>query len=460
MIGQVELQELGANDALKVIERLKAAGHEGLLVGGCVRDILLNRKPEDFDVATSALPDQVIRLFPRTIDIGQAFGVILVLPDNPKDTSPPIEVATFREESGYSDHRHPDRIVFSNARADALRRDFTMNGMFLDTATFKLLDFVNGESDLRAGLLRAIGDPKERFAEDALRILRAARFAAGFDMEIVSETRVAAAEAATTLAHISAERIRDELIKGLTRPHPDRFLRLMHELGILDVILPEVAALAGCTQPAQFHPEGDVMVHTELVLANLPPDPPPALALAALLHDIGKPPTRTVSDRIRFNDHHRVGGDMAEVICRRLAIPNTVRQDVVAMVHRHMSFMHLQRMKQSTYTRFLAAQTIDMEIALHRADCLASHGDTANCDLALGRIEELKQQGNGTVLAPPLITGKDLKALGLPTGPAYRKVLREVHDAQLDGRVLNRESALEMAQNLFSEFTRNSDSSF
>ena len=456
MIGQVELVTLGAGDALKVIAKLKKAGYEALLVGGCVRDILLNQKPEDFDVATSALPDQVIRLFSRTIDIGKSFGVILVLPDDPGDLSSPIEVATFREESGYSDHRHPDRIVFSNAQADSLRRDFTMNGMFLDTVTFKLLDFVNGESDLRAGLLRAIGDPHARFSEDALRVLRAARFAASFNLEIVPETRIAAAETANTLAHISAERIRDELIKGLTRPHPDRFLRLMHELGILDVVLPEVAALAGCTQPPQFHPEGDVMRHTEIVLANLPNDPSPALALAALLHDIGKPPTRTVSDRIRFNDHHRVGGDMADAICRRLALANTLREAVVSMVHRHMSFMHLQQMRQSTYTRFLAQSTIEMEIDLHRADCLASHGDTSNCDLALERLQKLREQGNGSVLAPPLITGKDLKALGLPPGPAFRLVLRDVHDAQLDGRVVNRESALEMAQKLFSNLTTNS----
>lgn len=448
MIGQADLDRLRGTHATTVVARLRGAGHEAYLVGGCVRDLIMGRIPYDFDVATDARPSGVMKLFPRTFPVGIAFGVILVLPDQLGSEERPVEVATFREDATYTDHRRPSSVRFSNAEEDARRRDFTMNGLFLDPESGRVLDYVGGEADISRRVVRAIGQPEDRFGEDALRVLRALRFAAGLDFEIDPATWNALVSSATTLSAISSERIRDELLKGLTQANPDRFLRLMHDSGCLSVILPEVADMAGCTQPPQFHPEGDVLRHTELLLANLPASPSPALALAALLHDVGKPPTREVSDRIRFNQHHRVGAEMADSICRRLALSNQLREQVVEMVLHHMDFMHIDRMRQATLRRMLARPTIAMEIDLHRADCLASHGDTSNYDAAKRHLEELQAEATGPSLPPPIINGEDLMALGLTPGPAFRRILTAVQDAQLDGTVHTREEAIALVRRM------------
>lgn len=451
MIGQADLERVRGSLASGVVSRLRAAGHEAYLVGGCVRDLIMGRTPCDYDVATDARPPVVMKLFPRTCPVGVSFGVVLVLPDTPSTNERPVEVATFREDAEYLDHRRPTTVRFSTAESDSKRRDFTMNGLFLDPESGTVMDFVGGVDDIRGRLVRAIGAPAERFAEDALRVLRALRFAAGLEFRIDPATWDALLATAPTLAAISSERIRDELVKGLTQAHPDRFLRLMAESGCLRVVLPEIADMEGCTQPPEFHPEGDVLRHTEMVLANLPPSPPAELALAALLHDVGKPPTREVTDRIRFNQHHRVGAELAESIGRRLALSNHVRDQVVEMVLHHMDFMHIDRMRQSTLRRLLARPTIDMELALHRADCLASHGDLSNHETAARRLEELRAAAGGPVLPPPLIRGGDLKALGLKPGPVYKQVLTAVLDAQLEGAVRTRDDAFALVRRLIAE---------
>ena len=426
-----------ADLAIRVTQALRRAGHDALLVGGCVRDLLLGRHPDDFDVATDAVPDQVMALFPRTVPVGAQFGVVLVVEDDAQ-----VEVATFRTDGGYADRRRPDSVCFSDARHDAERRDFTINAMFLDPDTGLIVDFAEGESDIAAKLIRSVGDPRRRFSEDALRLLRAVRFASSLGFHIEPVTWVALCELAGTITAVSSERIRDELSKGLTRANPGLFLRLLDSSGLLDILLPEVAALKGCDQPPQFHPEGDVFAHTRLMLDHLPEDRSPALAFAALLHDVGKPPTREVLDRIRFNNHSKVGADIADSICRRLAMSNELREGVVEMVRRHMDFMNLTRMRRSTLRRFLAGPHIRDEIELHRADCIASHGNTENCDYAVRHLEEFAALTPTGGLPPPLVNGEDLIAMGMKPGPRFAVLLREVQDAQLEGRITDREQAL------------------
>ena len=442
-MGQVDLTHPAAQPALAVARQLRSRGHEAFLVGGCVRDLLMGREPEDYDVATSAPPGIVASLFSRTVAIGAKFGVVVVLRGDAT-----IEVATFRLETGYSDRRHPDSIEFSDARHDACRRDFTINGLFADPDTGEVVDFVGGMPDLHARLVRAIGDPSARFAEDALRLLRALRFASSLGFEIDASTWHALATLSHSITEISAERIRDELLKGFTRFQPHRFLDLLDESALLAILLPEVAALRGVEQPPEFHPEGDVFTHTRLMLSMLPPAPSPALALATLFHDIGKPATMQVSDRIRFNAHQKVGGEMADAACRRLVLPNDLREAVVAMVSRHMDFMNIRRMKDSTLRRFLAEPTIDEEIVLHDLDCRGSHGKSENCDFAREKLEAYRSRAPGGVIPPPLVRGEDLIALGLKPGPRFKTLLRKVQDAQLEGTVVGRDDALALLQRL------------
>lgn len=430
--------------AVHVCKRLSAEGHEALLVGGCVRDLLLGCVPKDFDVATSAHPEQVMQLFDRTVPVGAQFGVVLVLVDDKQ-----IEVATFRKEEGYSDRRRPDHVEFSDAREDAQRRDFTINGLFLDPASGQIHDFVGGRDDLERKLVRAINDPRSRFEEDALRVLRAVRFAANLDFAIEPQTFTALVDSAPLIRHISMERVRDELVKGFTRSHPDRFLQLLSDTGLLKLLLPEVEAMKGCEQPPQFHPEGDVFDHTKLMLSLLPENPSVALALGTLLHDVGKPPTFERADRIRFNNHDKVGAEMTEEICRRLLIPNAVRRDVVDLVARHMNFMNITKMKESTLKRFLAADTIDDDLQLHRVDCLSSHGDLEYYDFATQKLAEVRAEQEGKAALPaPLITGHDLIELGLKPGPAFKELLQSVQDAQLENRISTTEEAAVFAKEL------------
>lgn len=433
-----------ANLALNIVRKLRNAGFEALLVGGCVRDLILGRHPDDYDVATSARPDQVSALFPRSVQIGARFGVILVVDGHDK-----VEVATFRRESGYSDRRHPDRVEFSDARHDALRRDFTINGLFMDPETGEIIDYVGGQADIAAGLVRAIGCPRARFEEDALRILRALRFASSLDYRIEDKTWEAIRELAGLIRDISAERIRDELVKGLTRRHPDRFLQLLYDSGLLEIIMPEVAAMKGCEQPPEYHPEGDVFTHTKLMLALLRRDPSPTLAFATLLHDVGKPVTATrEGNRIRFNGHDRAGAEIADRICRRLAFSNEARQRIVDMVERHMGYINLPRMREATLRRFLAHENIDEELELHRVDCASSHRRMDNYDLATRRLAEFRAEQPDDQLPPPLVNGRDLIDLGLQPGPRFRELLTAVQDAQLEGQVRTREEALDLLRHL------------
>lgn len=429
--------------ALSVIMRLRRAGHEALLVGGCVRDLLLGEQPNDYDVATSAHPEHVTALFPHHVAVGAKFGVLIVI-----EQGHPIEVATFRTESGYADRRRPDQVEFSDPQHDAQRRDFTMNGLFLDAVTHEIIDYVGGERDLRDRVLRTIGLPQERFSEDALRLLRAVRFASSMELEIEPQTLAAIQKLRDYITSVSPERIRDELMKGLTRAHPDRFVELLDETGLLEIVLPEVAATKGCEQPPEFHPEGDVFVHTVAMLRLLKADPSPVLAFATLLHDIGKPPTMEITDRIRFNNHHRVGAEMADEICRRLMFSNQDRESIVFMVARHMNFINLKAMKASTWKRFLSADTIEDELELHRVDCASSSNFLENYDLARERIEEMRAEAPLGKLPPPFITGRDLIGLGLSPGPIFKELLDCVQDAQLEGTIESPEQALQLVRSI------------
>ncbi|MGI8908585.1 MAG: CCA tRNA nucleotidyltransferase [Candidatus Sumerlaeaceae bacterium] len=434
----LNLTSRAAAAATRVIARLKQQGYQAVLVGGCVRDLLLGREPDDFDVATSATPDQVIPLFHKSILVGASFGVVIVVQDGIH-----TEVATFREETGYSDRRRPDSVRYSDAEHDALRRDFTVNGLYLEPLTNEVIDYVGGQQDLQARLLRCIGQPKDRFNEDALRLIRAVRFASSLDFEIESGTWTAIQANAHLVKHVSAERVRDELMKGLTRANPARFLELLDTSGLLGIILPEVEAMKGMAQPPQFHPEGDVFEHTKLVLANLPPQPSAALAMAALLHDVGKPPTATLTDRIRFNNHHKVGAEMADSICRRLACSNELREQVMAMIERHMRFVDFPDMRTSTMRRFLSSSFIQEELELHKADCLGCFNDLDTYELATAKLAELREdEATRGALPQPYINGVDLTALGLIPGPQYKLILQRMFDEQLENRFASRDEAL------------------
>src|SRR5580700_5732628 len=344
--------------AISIVRTLRERGHKAYLVGGCVRDLLFGREPADYDVTTDATPDEVIRIFPDTYAVGAQFGVVLVpLPESlvSQDENDVVEVATFRSDIGYSDGRHPDRVVFSeDPKEDVERRDFTINGLLLDPLTNEVLDFVGGRKDLNAGIIRTIGDPERRFAEDKLRMLRAVRFAARFDYVIEPETLRAIQQLAAQIHQVSRERVRDELSKMLTEGHARQAFILLDRTGLLHEVLPEIEAMKGVAQPPQFHPEGDVFVHTLLLLEKLPHPCPVTLAWGALLHDVGKPPTfRVAPDRIRFDGHVDVGVKMAEEICERLRFSNDDTRQILALVDNHMRFGHVTRMKESTLKKFL-----------------------------------------------------------------------------------------------------------
>src|SRR6202158_6197187 len=375
--------------AAEIIRTLRKQGHQAYLAGGCVRDLLLSREPADYDVATDATPQQVMQIFPQTYAVGEQFGVVLV-PESSGATGAParqgttVEVATFRSDAGYSDGRHPDEVRFTKSpREDVQRRDFTINGMMLDPATNEVLDFVGGRDDLKAGIIRAIGDPERRFTEDKLRMLRAVRFAARFDYKIDPATMAAIQKLAPKIHQVSCERVREELTKMLTEDQARRAFELLDTTKLLPEVLPEIAAMKGVQQPPQYHPEGDVFVHTLLLLEKLKPNASGSisgsvsktLAWGALLHDVGKPPTfRVAPDRIRFDGHVEVGVKMAAEICRRLRFSNDETDQILALVDNHMRFGAVQRMKQSTLKRFMRLPGFEEHMELHRLDCLSSHG--------------------------------------------------------------------------------------
>jgi len=421
-------------DAGALVARLRAAGHAALLAGGCVRDALLGREIKDVDIATSARPEEVARLFAgQTLAVGQAFGVMIV-----RTESHAFEVATFRAEADYRDGRHPTIVRYADAAADAQRRDFTINGLFYDLERETVLDFVEGRRDLQRRLVRAIGDPAKRFAEDRLRLLRGVRFAAVLDFAIEPATAAAARDAAAGLGAVSAERIGAEFTRLLLEARsPARGLELLRELDLLDRFLPEVAALRGVPQPPEFHPEGDVWTHTLMMLDRLPPPRDAALAYAVLLHDIGKPAT-TVARRdpdsgretVRSPNHAAAGAALARAILERLRQPASLGETVVALVRRHMTFADLPRMRPATLRRFLGAPTIARDLELHRLDMACSSGDDRVLRFA---EQELARWRDEPVLPAAWVRGRDLLALGLPPGPELGRWLRRAYDLQLEG---------------------------
>jgi putative nucleotidyltransferase with HDIG domain len=433
--------------AISIIQTLRQQGYQAYLAGGCVRDLLLHREPADYDVATSAAPAQVMEVFPETYAVGAQFGVVLVPPpENETATNrPPIEVATFRSDFGYSDGRRPEEVRFSSdPQEDVARRDFTINGMMLDPLTGEVLDFIGGRQDLEAGVIRAIGDPERRFAEDKLRMLRAVRFAARFGFAIEEHTMAAIQRQAQEIKVVSRERVRDELTKMLVEGHARRAFLLLDESGLLKEVLPEISRMKGVAQPPEFHPEGDVFIHTLLLLDHLPEPCPPTLAWGALLHDVGKPATfRVAPDRIRFDGHVDVGVKVAEEICGRLRFSNGDTAEVLALVDNHMRFGHVSRMKESSLKKFLRMPGFDEHLALHRADSLASHRNLNTYDFLREKLAEIPPE---KIRPTPLLTGDDLIAAGYKPGPRFKEILEAVEDAQLEGRLNSHDDALEFVR--------------
>ena len=436
--------------AVSVIRTLRDRGHQAYLCGGCVRDLLLHRQPADYDVTTDATPDQVMRIFPETYAVGAQFGVVLVplpktdepAPDAPASSkSNAIEVATFRSDVSYSDGRHPDAVRFSrDPREDVERRDFTINGLLMDPISGEVLDFVGGRADLDARLIRTIGEPRQRFTEDKLRMLRAVRFAARFDYQIDPATFTAIQHMARLIHQVSCERVRDELTKMLTEGHARRAFLLLDASNLLHEVLPEISGMKAVEQPPQFHPEGDVFVHTLLLLQNLPHPCPATLAWGALLHDVGKPPTfRVAPDRIRFDGHVEVGMKMAEEICRRLRFSNDDTEQILALVQHHMRFGQITLMKESTLKKFLRMPKFEEHLDLHRMDCQSSHGDLSSYRFAQETLAAIPPEN---MRPAPLVTGDDLIAAGYIPGPRFKEILSAVEDAQLEGRLHSTHDAL------------------
>jgi len=433
------------NLALTSARLLREAGHTVYLAGGAVRDQLLGQDPKDYDLATSATPTQVQELFPKSDAVGEHFGVIIV-----KGHGEIIEVATFRTDGSYKDGRRPESVEFASPEDDAQRRDFTINGLFQDPLTGEVIDHVGGRADLEAKVLRAIGDPQKRFEEDALRLMRAVRFAVVTGFEIEPKTLTAVKNCAPLLAQISPERIRDEFSKIMVAPNRGRGLDLLADSGLAKEFLPELYDLQGCEQPPQWHPEGDVFVHTRIALSLLE-SPTLALALSVLLHDIGKPATQTWDDeaaRFRFNGHDRVGAEIAEVILKRLRYSNQIVDDVTFMVSRHMNFMHVQDMRTAKLKRFMAANTFPLELELHRVDCDSSNGFRDNFDFLHLKKQEFAQ---APLIPDPLLNGRDLiAAFALPSGPEMGEILRAIQTEQLEGRLVDRDGALTFVKKQFS----------
>ena len=435
----------GARQAADAVaHRLREAGFQAYFVGGCVRDLLRGEHPKDYDLATDALPADVLRLFPHALLVGAQFGVVGVLVGEHR-----IEVATFRNDGLYSDGRRPNDVSYTrDPREDVQRRDFTINGLLLDPATDEVLDFVEGKLDLERRLVRAIGNPARRFSEDRLRMLRAVRFAASLGYEIDAATLEAVRRFAPDIVEVSAERMRDELLRILTSGKARRGFELLDATGLLPHILPEVASMKGVAQPPEFHPEGDVWTHTLLMLEMLPKDCSPTLALGVLLHDVGKPPTfRVAPDRIRFDNHVSVGARMAQEICRRLRISHDDTAQVVALVDNHLRFKDVPQMRESTLKRFFRLPGFEEHIELHRLDCLSSHRNLENYRFVEGKLRELPQ----VALRPPrIISGDDLiSLLHLEPGPRFSEILRAVEDAQLEGDLQTREDALDFVRRRF-----------
>jgi poly(A) polymerase len=434
--------------ANSICDALQDAGFQAFLVGGCVRDVLLRREPADYDVATSATPLQVLKLFPDGVTVGAQFGVILIVREGAK-----VEVATFRSDVGYSDGRHPDRVEYaSSAEEDVKRRDFTINGLVMRHNTGEILDFVDGQADLRAGIIRAIGEPARRFAEDKLRMLRAVRFAARFGYEIEAKTFAAMRRHAREISQVSPERIREELTKLLTEGAARRGFELLHSCWLLSIVLPEISAMQGVQQPPQYHPEGDVWIHTLLMLEGLSAGGSATLAWGVLLHDVGKPATfrsaKETGDRIRFDGHVDVGMAMAKKILERLRFSNHDTEQIVSLVEQHMKFKDVGRMRPATLKRFVRLPHFDEHLALHWLDCLASHRNLEAYEFVTDFIRTTPPE---VVQPKRLLTGEDVIGLGFSPGPIIGKILAAVEDAQLNGELGSRDEAISFVDRRFRE---------
>ncbi len=427
--------------ATDIVRRLQGAGFAAWWVGGCVRDLRLGREPQDYDIATSALPAQIEALFSRTVPVGRQFGVVVVVEDGRQ-----FQVATFRAEADYQDGRHPEQVSFGDAQADARRRDFTVNGLFFDPIRDVLHDWVGGEADLRAKIIRTIGEPEERFAEDHLRLLRAVRFAAQLGFEIAPGTVAALQARAGQIRTVSAERVREELVKLFRPPHAARGLDLLRVGGLLEQLLPELAATATCEQSPDFHPEGTVFNHLRLMLARMPADAHESLPWAVLLHDVAKPVTATrdpATGSIHFYGHERIGAEMTRAILERLRFPRKQTEEIAGCVRHHMQFKDAPQMRKATLRRMLLRPTFPLELELHRLDCLGSHGQLDVYDLLVAQAEQLARQ---PALRPPLLTGHDLIALGLEPGPALGALLREARERQLQDELTTPAQARQWAR--------------
>jgi poly(A) polymerase len=429
--------------ANSICDTLQQPGHQAFLVGGCVRDILLGRAPTDFDVSTDAHPDRVLELFPDGIAVGAQFGVVLISRDGNK-----VEIATFRHDVGYSDGRHPDQVVYAKSvEEDVARRDFTINGLLMRHDSGEVLDFVGGRDDLQTGIIRAIGEPQRRFTEDKLRMLRAVRLAARFGYRIEPHTFTAIRQHAHEIHVVSAERIQEELNKLLTEGAARRGFELLDQSGLLQQILPEISAMNGVPQPPEYHPEGDVWIHTLLMLEGLPAGSSRTLAWGVLLHDVGKPatfrPASETGDRIRFDSHVEVGARMAEQIGKRLKFSNEQIEQVQALVANHMKFKDVTQMKKSTLKRFVRLPHFGEHLELHRLDCQSSHG---RLDAYLAVRDFLAHTPREQVHPTRLLTGDDLNEMGYPPGPLYQRILRALEDAQLEGSLASRREAIEFVK--------------
>ena len=441
--------------AEQICEKLRSAGYQALFTGGCVRDLLLHREPVDYDVATDAHPEEVQRLFPGSIGVGAQFGVVIVTnnvrQDGGAEDGLQVEVATFRSDLGYADGRHPVAVQFSaTPEEDARRRDFTINGLMMDPRDGSILDFVNGQADLVTGIVRAIGNPELRFDEDKLRMVRGVRFAARFGYVIEAATRTAIVKRAAEIMQVSQERLRDELTKMLTEGAARRAFELLDGTGLLRELLPEISRMKGVAQPPQFHPEGDVWIHTLLMLGQLRAGCSPTLAWGVLLHDVGKPPTfkppSGPNDRIRFDEHVEVGTRVAEEICRRLRFSNDDTEQIALLVANHLRFKDVAQMRASTLKRFVRLPRFEEHLELHRLDCLSSHRDLTCYDFTRRFLADTPPEA---VRPQRLLTGDDLKKMGYTPGPAFKEILHVVEDAQLEGKVKTHDQALEMAREAF-----------
>jgi poly(A) polymerase len=427
--------------ALDIAHRLQRAGFAAYWVGGCVRDFLLGREPGDYDIATSALPEQIEQLFKRTIPVGRKFGVMVVIQSGRQ-----FQVATFRAEADYRDGRHPERVAFGDAKADALRRDFTVNGLFYDPVRGELHDWVGGEADLGAKTIRTIGSPAERFGEDHLRLLRAVRFATQLGFTIEAGTFAALEANAAKIRTISAERVREELIKLFRPPHAARGLDLLRQSGLLEQVVPEITATLTCEQSPDYHPEGTVFNHIRLMLRHLPPDPDPCLPWAVLLHDVAKPVTASADPKTgsrHFYGHEKTGAEMAAEILGRLRFPRKQIEQIVKAVRCHMQFKDALQMRKSTLRRLLMRPTFPLELELHRLDCLGSHGRLDVHEFLVAEAKHLEQQPE---IRPPLLTGDDLIVLGMKPGPVMGALLAEIREKQLQDELKTKAEARKWAR--------------